>query len=692
MNIADLSPALARIEKIGRCAIISADNPPVNALSAALREALYAAVVEADDDGDVEAIILACDGRTFFAGADIREFGKPPREPALRTLIERLERCLKPTIAAVHGTALGGGLELALGAEYRIASRQARCGLPEVDIGLIPGAGGTQRLPRIVGIPAALDIVTSARQLGAEEALRLGLFDRLADDSLLRAAAIDFAEEILDGAAPHPIDSRRSLAADLAGFEDAAAGLRHRKARAFRGLAAPEQAIRAIEAAVRLPFADGMVEERRLFDELMKTDQPAALRHVFFAQREATRALDPAAGGGLRTIERVGIIGAGTMGGGIAMNFLNAGMPVVLVERTDEALAQGLATIRRNYGISVDRGSLTAEEVETRLQHILPSTDMDPLASCDLIIEAVFEDVAVKRQVFAQIDKIARPGAILATNTSYLDVDEIADATARPSDVIGLHFFSPANVMKLLEIVKTPRSDPGALASAAGLARRIGKIGVVVGNGWGFVGNRMLQARQRQAERLILEGATPWQVDEVISDFGFPMGPFQMRDLVGLDVGWNIDDSASRSVREILNEMGRHGQKSGGGFYDYTDGRKALPSPVALEIIEAFADRNAIPRRTIGASEIRDRILLAMINEAANILAEGIARHAADIDTIWITGYNWPRWTGGPLYWADRVGLPAIVDRLTELAALDIALRPAPLLVALASEGKGFHA
>lgn len=680
-------------EAKGRIAVVTVDSPPVNALSNAVRQGIAAAVEKAIADDAVGAVVLICEGRTFFAGADITEFGKPQVEPSLRGLQKIVENATKPIVAAIHGTALGGGLELALVAHYRIAVPSAKCGLPEVKLGLLPGAGGTQRLPRVVGVRKALEMVTSGNPISAKEAHAMGLLDALAEEGGLRAAAIDFANRVLDEGLPllkvrDRAEKLEEARANPGIFDD----FRKANARQFRGFLAPEYNIRCIETAVSdLPFEDALVRERALFDELMKDSQSAAQRHVFFAERQAAKVDDIPADMPTLPIARVGVIGAGTMGGGIAMNFLNVGIPVTIVETAQAGLDRGLGIIRGNYDATVKKGRLSAEDVEKRMGLLTGSIDLGDLSDCDLVIEAVFEQIDVKRDVFARLDAIAKPGAILATNTSYLDVDQIAAATKRPESVLGLHFFSPANVMKLLEIVRTKDTRPEVVATAVKLSKTIGKIGVTVGNGFGFVGNRILAARNTQSDKLVLEGATPQDVDRVLYDFGFPMGHFQMRDLVGLDVGWDRARTSSSTVREILNEMGRHGQKTKAGYYDYDENRKQTPSPVAAKVIEDFAARQGIQRRTIGDDEIHDRILYAMVNEGARILDEGIAARSSDVDVVWLTGYGWPRYRGGPMFWADLEGPAKVLERLNVLrAAHGDDFAPSPLIERLAAECKTF--
>jgi 3-hydroxyacyl-CoA dehydrogenase len=668
-------------------AVVTVDSPPVNALSAAVRTGVADAMRRAYADEAVAAIVLICAGRTFFAGADITEFGKPPVEPTLRQLAEIVEDSPKPLVAAIHGTALGGGLELALVAHFRVAVPSARLGLPEVKLGLLPGAGGTQRLPRIVGVQKALEMITSGDPVPAAKAQAMGLVDELVEEGNLRQGAIDFARRVV--AEGRPLTRVRDLevTADPESFSD----FRKANARKFRGFQAPENIIRSIENAVRLPFDEGLKRERELFNELVEGPQSAAQRHVFFAERQAAKVDRLPPDTPTLPVEKVGVIGAGTMGGGIAMNFLNAGISVTIVETSREALDRGIGIIRRNYDNSANKGRITPQQVEERMALLTGSTLIEDLADRDLIIEAVFEQMDVKTEVLQRLDAIAKQGAILASNTSYLDLDAIAAVTSRPQSVIGLHFFSPANVMRLLEIVRGEKTSMVVLATAVKLARTIGKVGVVVGNCFGFVGNRMLAARHREAEKLVVEGAMPWDVDRVIHDFGFAMGPFAMRDLVGLDVGWNRATSSSSTVREMLNEMGRHGQKTGGGFYDYDEKRSATPSPVAEKAVLDFSAKQGVVRRQISDEEIRDRCILAMVNEGAKILEEGKAQRASDIDTVWINGYGWPTYRGGPMFYADQIGLPKVLARLRELQAEHgDDFTPAPLVERLVTEGRGF--
>ena len=669
-------------------AVVTVDSAPVNALSADVRAGIAQAVTQAVADEAVDAVVLICAGRTFVAGADISEFGKPPREPSLLSVERIIEGATKPVIAAIHGTALGGGFELALSCHWRIAVPSAKCGLPEVKLGILPGAGGTQRLPRLVGVERALAMVTSGEHVGAQEALALGLFDELAPEGGLREAALAFARQVV--AEKRPLRRVRDFSDKI----DAARGkpeifeaFQQKHARAFRGFKAPEYNIRCIEAAVQLPFDEGMLFERALFEELVSGTQSAAQRHVFFAERQAAKVADLPADTPVLTVRTVGIVGAGTMGGGIAMSFLDAGLPVKLVEASADALERGLATIRRNYASTVRKRRISGEDAERRMTLLTGSLTLDDLAACDLIVEAVFEDMAVKQDVFRRLDAVARDGAILATNTSYLDVNAIAAVTRRPEAVIGLHFFSPANIMRLLEVVRGAKTAPSVLATALALGKRLGKVAVPVGVCHGFVGNRMLAARQSEANRLILEGASPWDVDRVLYDFGFPMGPFAMSDLAGLDIGWSRATSQGKSVRDLLCERGRLGQKAGAGFYDYAADRTATPSSETETIIREVAARDGVGPRAIGDEEILERCILPMINEGARILEEGIAARGSDIDVVWVHGYGWPVYRGGPMFHADTIGLNAVVERLNALAAAHgPRFEAAPLLCSCAKE------
>ena len=676
----------------GDIGVVTLNSPPVNALSAVVREGLKGAFEGAIADPAVNAIVLICDGKTFIAGADITEFGKAMTGPNLQDVQAIIENSPKPVVAAIHGTALGGGLEVALVANYRVAVPSAKAGLPEVNIGLLPGAGGTQRLPRIVGVEKALEMVTSGQHVPAKAALAMGLFDELVEEGNLRAGAITFARKVL--AEGRPLKKVRDLNDKVEaarGKPEIFADFRKANAKKFRGFMAPENNIKCIEAAVNLPFDEGLQEERKLFMELMSGSQSAAQRYVFFAERQAAKIPDVPDDTPTIPIKKVGVIGAGTMGGGIAMNFLNAGIPVTIIEAKPENLERGVGIIRKNYENTAKKGRLTQDDVEKRMGLLTPSMEMEALADCDLIIEAVFELMEIKKEVFTKLDKIAKPGAILATNTSYLDVNEIAAVTSRPESVIGTHFFSPANVMRLLELVRGDKTSKEVIATCMKLSKVIGKVAVLVGVCHGFVGNRMLAQRQREAQKLILEGAMPWDVDRVLYDFGLPMGPFAMSDLAGLDIGWDPAKTSSSTVREVLCEMDRRGQKNGKGFYDYDENRNAKPSPVVEEVIRDFAEKRQIQRREITDQEILERCLYPMVNEGAKILEEGKAIRASDIDIVWINGYGWPVYRGGPMFWGELVGLDKILAKMKQFhAELGDDFKPSALLERLVAEGKGF--
>jgi 3-hydroxyacyl-CoA dehydrogenase len=676
------------VTRDGGVAVLTIDNPPVNALSFHVREPLMQALVSLRDEPDVAAIVIACAGRTFVAGADITEFGKPVQQPDLRAIIAGLETIAKPTIAAIHGTALGGGLELALGCHFRVADAGAKLGLPEVKLGLLPGGGGTVRLPRLVGALKALGMIVTGTPIGAAEALAAGLVDAVFDGELT-AEAVRFASEMAGKGEPFtPVRDRnnRLNRAELPEFDRQAAEL----AKKAHGLEAPIACAQSVRNAITLPFDEALTAERELFVKLVAGDQSRAQRHLFFAEREAAKvgAKDIVR----REIARIGVIGAGTMGGGIAMAFANGGYPVTLLETTQEALQRGLATIEKNYAVSVTRGSLSEAAKRQRLGLFKGSTDYGDLADCDLIVEAVFEEMAVKKDVFAQLEAVARPGAILATNTSYLDVNEIAASTSRPQDVVGMHFFSPANVMKLLEIVRAEKTAPDALATIVELARRIGKVPVIVGVCHGFVGNRMLAARGSESEELLLEGATPQQIDQVFTDFGWPMGPFQMSDLAGLDIGWRNRKARGQTaiIADTLCEQGHFGQKTGSGFYRYENGsRTPAPNPECETLIRNKAAEKGITPRAIGTEEIIERTLYPMINEGAKILEEKIAARASDIDIVWVNGYGFPVGKGGPMFWASLEGVDKIIGRLDHWhgrTGKDV-FKPAPLLRHMAASG-----
>ncbi|VWX50240.1 Enoyl-CoA hydratase [Novosphingobium sp. 9U] len=678
-------------DKVDDIVIVTIDSPPVNALGLGTRTAIAEGMRRAAQDEAVKAVVLICGGRTFFAGADIAEFGSAPQSPTFAELFDLVENLGKPTIAAIHGTALGGGLELALTCNYRIAVPSAKVGLPEVALGLLPGAGGTQRLPRLVGPEAALSMIAFGAPIGAKKALDAGVIDALATEGNLKADAIAFAKQVLaDGGAMPRVRDRQAKVDPYKGNTEIFANFRKANARAFRGFKAPENIIKAIEAAVELPFDEGLEREKELFLELPDSTESQAQRYYFFAERQTARIPDVPADTPTLPIKAVGVIGAGTMGGGITMNFLNAGISVTLVEMTQEALDRGVGVIRKNYENTAKKGRMTQEQVEQRMALIKPALSLDELAPVDLVIEAVFEQMSVKVDIFGKLDKICKQGAILASNTSFLDIDEIAAATSRPEWVIGLHFFSPANVMRLLEVVRGAKTSNEVIATSMKLAKTIAKVPVLARTCHGFIANRIMEPYMKQAQVLVLEGPTPTEVDKAIYDYGFAMGPLSMFDLVGLDVLGR--DSNERLLTGDLVRAERLGQKKNGGFYDYDDNRRAVPSPVAAQIIADYAEYKGIKNEgSQPAEDIVARLLYPVVNEGAKILDEGIAIRAADIDVACILGYNWPVYTGGPMFWADTVGLPKIVAKLQELEArYGDAYKPAKLLVELAEKGGSF--
>ena len=649
-------------------AILTLNSPPVNALSANVREGLDKGIKEAIANSNVDAIVLICDGRTFIAGADISEFGKEPKGPSLFEVQEELENSPKPIIAAIHGTALGGGLEVALTCHYRIAVPSAKCGLPEVSLGLLPGAGGTQRLPRLVGVEQALKMVTSGIHLSADKCLKSGLIDKLATENHLLEDSISFAKEIVSENKPlkkvRDIDEKVTAAR---GNDQLFNDFRNSISRKTRGFLAPEYNIQCIEAAVNKPFDEGIKVERDLFLKLVTGNQSAAQRYFFFSQRQVAKIPDIPKETEKLPIKDVGIIGAGTMGGGIAMNFANAGIPVTIIEQSQEILDKGIGIIRKNYENTASKGRISIDDVEKRMNLINGDVSINSLAEKDLIIEAVFENMDLKKEIFSKLNNVAKKGAILATNTSGLDINEIASTTDSPENVIGLHFFSPANVMKLLEIVRGEKTSNEVIATSMTMAKSIGKVAALVGVCPGFVGNRILAQRQREANKLILEGALPWDIDDALFEFGFPMGPFAMSDLAGLDIGWNKENSRGETIREKLCENDRFGQKSGKGFYIYDENRKKSPDPEVEELIINFAQEKQIKRRSISKEEIIERCLYPMINEGFKILEEGMAIRASDIDIIWINGYGWPVYEGGPMFYGNLIGFEKILEWLKKM-------------------------
>lgn len=678
------------LEKHGEIGMLWIDNPPVNALGHSVRKGLADGIEQAEKDDQIRAVVVICKGRTFCAGADIREFGKPPKAPHLPDVLNRFDQCKKPIIAAIHGTAFGGGLETALSSHFRVAVASAQFGLPEVKLGLLPGAGGTQRLPRLIGPEKALSMITSGNPIGAGKALEDGLIHEIIDGDL-DEGAVGFANQVLSENRPmvRVRDMTENIArADSQIFDN----FRKQLARRARGFEAPQACVDTVEAAVTKSFEDGLAYERQRFEQLMNGSQSAAQRYYFFAERQVSKIPDVPKDTATMDIKKVGVIGAGTMGGGIAMNFVNAGIPVTLVEAKQELLDRGLGVIRKNYDISASKKKITAGDVDKRMGLISGTTRMEDLADVDLVIEAVYENMNLKKEIFSRLDNICKDGVILATNTSYLDVNEIAAQTSRPESVLGLHFFSPANVMRLLEIVRAEKTTIPVLATAMEIAKKIKKIAVVVGVCYGFAGNRMFAQRKRECEKLILEGTLPAQVDRVIYDFGFPMGPFALADLIGIDLGWDKDNSNSRTMQEVLCEQGRFGQKNGRGYYNYEQGSRApTPAPEIDKLIVEFSRKKGYIRREIPDEEILQRCIYPIINEGAKILEEKIAVRPSDLDVIWVNGYGWPVYRGGPMFYADLVGLDKILEALKKFQAEHgDDFKPAPLLEQLVSEGKNF--
>jgi len=682
-------------ELFGDIGVMSIDSPPVNALSHAVRQGIQDACRKAQDD-DSKALLIICAGRTFIAGADIREFGRPPEEPHLPDLLSELEASSKPVIAAIHGTALGGGFELCLASHYRCATADAKVGLPEVKLGLLPGAGGTQRAPRLAGISASLDLMTSGNPISSESAETLGLIDRIVTGDL-RESAMAYAQELVDKGA-----KCRRTSELPAPNADAAVCAEYRKqlAKQARGQVAPQRIVDVVEAASNLPFPDGVKKEREAFVELMSGSQSAGMRHMFFAEREAARVRGLAKETPKRDINSVAVIGAGTMGSGIAMNFANAGLPVKLLEVNDDALGRGLEIIVRNYAGGVKRGKMSEADAIARRELIQGTTDYADLLDADLVIEAVFEDLSLKQDIFERLDDVCKPGAILATNTSYQDVNKIAAVTRRPADVIGLHFFSPAHIMKLLEVVRADETADEVLATCMAMAKKIRKVPVVSGVCYGFIGNRILQHYGREAQLCLIEGATPETIDTAMQQWGMAMGPLRVFDLAGLDVGYKarkglpVDgrgDPKAYRIPDDLVEMGRLGQKSGAGFYTYDPETRGYDfDAVSLSVIEHAAEALGVERRDIDASEIVDRLIYALINEGLRIVEEGIAQRPSDIDVVYVYGYGFPLYRGGPMHYADTVGLDQVYERICEFRDRfgPENWTPAPLLERLVNENK----
>jgi 3-hydroxyacyl-CoA dehydrogenase len=684
----------------GAVAIITLNNPPVNGLGLSTRTAVVAGVQKALADAAVKAIILTGAGKAFSGGADIKEFNSPSAfaEPSLHTLIEVVESASKPVIAAIHSVCMGGGLELALGCHYRVASPGAQIALPEVKLGILPGAGGTQRLPRAVGLELALNMIVSGTPIASEKLANTALFSKLIEGDLMEGA-LAFAASIAD---TRPLPKVRDVKVDYPNYE-AFLQFSRNTVKAMSGpYPAPLKCVEAVAASVTMKFDDGIKFERDLFIALVQTTESKALRHAFFGERAASKIPDVPADTPVRSIKSAAVIGAGTMGGGIAMNFVNAGIPVMLLETRQEALDKGIATIRKNYENTMKKGKLTQEKFDQRVGMISGTLNYADIGQADIVVEAVFEDMGVKETVFRKLDEVMKQGAILASNTSTLDVDQIASFTKRPQDVIGTHFFSPANVMKLLEIVRGKATAKDVLATTLALSKKIKKTGVVSGVCDGFIGNRMIEQYSRQAGFLIEEGALPEQVDKAVEKFGFAMGPFRMGDLAGNDIGWYIrkrryvekPEIIYSKTADLLCELGRYGQKTGAGWYDYKAGdRKAYASSLVNDMIIQHSADIGVERRKISDQEIIERLVYSLVNEAAHILEEGIAMRASDIDMVYLTGYGFPVFRGGPMFYADTVGLPHVLTAMEKLAKgrHGDAWTPAPLLVKLAAEGKTFN-
>lgn len=685
---------VVKLERQDEIAVVTVNSPPVNALSAAVRRGILESIKAACADDQVKGIVLTCAGRTFIAGADITEFGKPPQSPGLNEVIAEIENSTKPVVAAIHGTALGGGLEVALGTHFRVATKEAKLGLPEVKLGLLPGAGGTQRLPRAIGPEKAVAMIVGGNPVGASEALSLGLIEEIVEGPA--AGGVAFVRKVIAEKRPLRVlrndDSKLAAAkADRSIFTNAAAAANKKN----RGLEAPLACAEAVANAIDFPFDQGLAKERELFLKLVSGDQSKAQRYAFFAEREAAKVAGVPEGTKARPVERVAIIGAGTMGGGIAMSFANAGIPVTLIETGEEQLKRGMGVMQKNYEATAARGGIPADAPAKRMALINGVVGLENVKNADLVIEAVFETMAIKKEVFTALDQHAKPGAVLASNTSYLDINQIAAVTKRPQDVLGMHFFSPANVMKLCEVVRAEKTAPDALMTAVTIAKKIAKVPAVVGVCDGFVGNRMLAARSKQSEKLLFEGALPQQVDAVVNKFGLPMGPFAMGDLAGLDIGWRSrqDRGIKSAIADALCEAGRFGQKTGKGYYKYEVGSRApIADPDVEKLIDETCKSLGLTRRIVSDEEILERMVYPMINEGARILEEKIASRPSDIDVIWLYGYGWPIYRGGPMFYADQVGLKHIAERLSFYAKQtnDPSLEPTALLKRLADAGQTF--
>jgi 3-hydroxyacyl-CoA dehydrogenase len=697
---------LVTLTKDGNIGIITINNPPVNALSPGVPEGIFACLTKAGSDAGIQGIVLIGGGRTFIAGADIKEFGKitsgqRDRDVGLHPLLQALEDCPKPVVCAIHGTAFGGGLETAMACHYRVAVGTAQLGQPEVKLGIIPGAGGTQRLPRLAGVAKAAEMCAGGEPVKAADALQCGIIDKIVEGDLLKGAVAFAKDLVAKGGPPRKTRELNQKLGDAKTNAAILAKVREVVKKKARGLMAPFKAVDAVEAATKLPFAEGCKKEAELFKECLFSDQSKALIHAFFAERGVAKIPGVAKDTPTISIKKAAVVGAGTMGGGITMAYANAGIPVTLKEIDQPALDRGLQTIKKNYAQTVSKGRMTQQQMDQCLARITPTLTYDRFAEADIIVEAVFEEMALKKKTFAELDRVARPDAVLASNTSTLDIDEIASATSRPQSVIGHHFFSPANVMRLLEIVRGQRTAIEIVATSLGLAKTLGKVGVVVGNCRGFVGNRMFHPYQREAQFLLEEGATVEQVDSALVDFGMAMGPLAVGDLAGLDVGWRIrkeyrhltpKGEREPLVADRLCEMGRYGQKTGSGWYRYeAASRTAIPDPEVQKLIEDSAKKAGIARRNVTPEEIIERTVYALVNEGARILEEGKALRAGDIDIIYLYGYGFPAHRGGPMWYADTVGLKKVYDRISSFERQHGYLwKPANLLKELAAAGKKF--
>jgi len=698
---------LVSLTKDGDIAVITINNPPVNALSPGVPEGISDAIAAIGGDSDIKGAVLIGSGQTFIAGADIKEFGKitsGQRREGINflDLLRSIEDCPKPVVAAIHGTAFGGGLETAMACHYRVAVPSAQVGQPEVNLGIIPGAAGTQRLPRLAGVATAVEMCAFGAPVRAKDAFTFGIVDRIIDGDLLEGAKAFLREKIDKGEQPPKPRERNGKLGDEATNAPIFAAAREQALKTKRGMMAPLAAIDAVEAATKLPFDEGCKRERELFNECLFSDQSKAMIHVFFGEREVSKIPGITKETKVYDIRKAAVVGAGTMGGGIAMNYANAGIPVILKEVSMEVLEKGLATIRKNYSNSVKKGRFSQEVMDQRMALIHPALTWDGFEDADIIVEAVFEGMALKKEVFTELDKIAKPDAILASNTSTLNIDEIASVTSRPEMVIGHHFFSPANVMRLLEIVRGKATSKEVIATSMALAKKLKKVGVLVGNCRGFVGNRMLAPYSTEAQFLVEEGAKPHEVDAALYAFGMAMGPLAMGDLAGLDVSWRIRQEYKHLekpgvrrplIADRLCEMGRFGQKTGAGWYRYDENRRANPDPEVEKLIEEVATAGGVKRRSITPEEIVERTIYALVNEGAKILEEGFALRAVDIDIIYVNGYGFPAWRGGPMWYADTVGVKKVYERVSEFhREFGEAWKPAPLLEQLAQRGSTFAA